>query len=72
MAPQHLNVQDILAELEGHNSFFDDLVDMIPAKLYVAGNSGDDAYNPKFDSSLQNVSIDLSLSLKAHIILLND
>ena len=37
-----------MTELESHNSFFDDLVDMIPSKLYVAGNSGDDAYNPKY------------------------
>lgn len=48
MAPQHLNLHDIISELEDHNSFFDDLVDMIPSKLYVAGNSGDDAYNPKY------------------------
>jgi DNA excision repair protein ERCC-4 len=48
MAPQHLKLQNIMSELESHNSFFDDLVDMIPSKLYVAGNSGDDAYNPKY------------------------
>lgn len=48
MAPQHLQIQNIFTELEDHNSFFDDLVDMIPSKLYVAGNSGDEAYNPKY------------------------
>lgn len=40
MPPQHLNQNTILKELEQHNAFFDELVDMIPAKLYVAGNSG--------------------------------
>ena len=38
MPPQHQ--LSILKELEQHNAFFDELVDMIPAKLYVAGNSG--------------------------------
>lgn len=48
MPPQHqseataavVDTKALLKELEQHNSFFDDLVDMIPAKLYVAGNSG--------------------------------
>jgi hypothetical protein len=46
MPPQHQSAsviadpKTILKELEQHNAFFDDLVDMIPAKLYVAGNSG--------------------------------
>lgn len=43
MPPQHQSVADpkaILKELEQHNAFFDSLVDMIPAKLYVADNSG--------------------------------
>ena len=35
-------------ELLAHNDFFDMLVDMIPSKLYVAGQSGDD-YNPKVE-----------------------
>jgi 60S ribosome biogenesis protein Rrp14 len=35
-----LQFTNLLRELEEHNSFFDELVDMIPAKLYVAGNSG--------------------------------
>jgi 60S ribosome biogenesis protein Rrp14 len=34
---QHSN---LLRELQEENAFFDSLVDMIPAKLYVAGNSG--------------------------------
>mmetsp|Transcript_16876 Transcript_16876/g.23883 ORF Transcript_16876/g.23883 Transcript_16876/m.23883 type:complete len:451 (+) Transcript_16876:195-1547(+) len=38
----------LVKELADHNSFFDDLVDMIPAKLYIAGNTGDDMYNPKY------------------------
>ncbi|CAB9522870.1 surfeit locus protein [Seminavis robusta] len=37
----------VLADLQDHNAFFDSLVDMIPSKLYIAGNSGDD-YNPKY------------------------
>lgn len=37
----------LLQELQDENDFFDYLVDMIPAKLYVAGNSGDD-FNPKY------------------------
>lgn len=37
----------LLSDLEDHNAFFDSLVDMIPSKLYIAGNSGDD-YNPKY------------------------
>lgn len=51
MPPQHEPAADtkaLLKELEQHNAFFDDLVDMIPAKLYVAGNSGDSMYNPKY------------------------
>ena len=43
MISQH----QLLRELQDDNFFFDELVDMIPAKLYVAGNSGDD-YNPKY------------------------
>lgn len=39
---------ELLAELGANNEFFDNLVDMIPAKLYVSGNTGDEAYNPKY------------------------
>lgn len=38
----------LLEELANHNTFFDSLVDMIPAKLYVSGNTGDESYNPKY------------------------
>lgn len=49
MPPQHqFNRNKVLKELQEHNSFFDDFVDMIPAKLYVSGGTGDDMYNPKF------------------------
>ena len=49
MPPQHQSENnELLSELESHNEFFDDLVNMIPARLYVAGHSGDDAYNPKY------------------------
>lgn len=39
---------DLLTELQSHNAYFDTLVNLIPAKLYVAGASGDDLYNPKY------------------------
>ena len=39
---------DLLSELQSHNVYFDNLVNSIPAKLYVAGASGDAAYNPKY------------------------
>lgn len=37
----------LLSDLEDHNAFFDSLVNMIPSKLIIPGNSGDD-YNPKY------------------------
>jgi DNA excision repair protein ERCC-4 len=39
--------QSLLANLKEDNFFFDQLVDMVPAKFYIAGQSGDD-YNPKY------------------------
>jgi len=39
--------QNLLADLKEDNFFFDQIVDMVPAKLYIAGQSGDD-YNPKY------------------------
>lgn len=42
-----ISSQQLLVQLLEDNAFFDDLVDMIPSKLYVAGQSGDD-YNPKY------------------------
>jgi DNA excision repair protein ERCC-4 len=42
-----MSSQQLLAELQQDNLFFDHLVDMIPTKLYIAGHSGDD-YNPKY------------------------
>ena len=47
MAPKSISPEQLLHELQNDNAFFDHLVDMIPAKLYVAGNSGDD-FNPKY------------------------
>mmetsp|Transcript_22869 Transcript_22869/g.25778 ORF Transcript_22869/g.25778 Transcript_22869/m.25778 type:complete len:404 (+) Transcript_22869:123-1334(+) len=47
MPPQHVNGK-LLRELEESNAYFDDLVDIFPAKLYVAGNTGDEVYNPKY------------------------
>ena len=35
-------------DLASHNSYFDNLVDMLPSKLYIAGNTGDEMYNPKY------------------------
>jgi len=37
-----------MRDLEANSTFFDDLVDMIPAKLYIAGNTGDEMYNKKY------------------------
>lgn len=48
MPPQHFNRNAVLHDLANHNDFFDELVDSIPAKLYVSGNTGDDKYNPKY------------------------
>lgn len=51
MPPQHEYFYDsnkILRDIEANNTFFDNLVDMFPAKLYVAGNTGDEMYNPKY------------------------
>jgi len=49
MPPQHNpKGSDLLSELESHNEFFDNLVNMIPARLYIAGASGDDSYHPKY------------------------
>lgn len=47
MAPKTISPESLLHDLQSDNVFFDNLVDMIPAKLYVPGNSGDD-YNPKY------------------------
>lgn len=38
--------RQMLSELTENNDFFDMIVDMIPSKLYIAGQSGDD-FNPK-------------------------
>eukprot|EP00566_Odontella_aurita_P017974 CAMPEP_0113590980 /NCGR_PEP_ID=MMETSP0015_2-20120614/36991_1 /TAXON_ID=2838 /ORGANISM="Odontella" /LENGTH=329 /DNA_ID=CAMNT_0000497263 /DNA_START=321 /DNA_END=1306 /DNA_ORIENTATION=+ /assembly_acc=CAM_ASM_000160 len=39
----------LFRELSSHNDFFDALVDMLPAKMYVSGHpTGDEAYNPKY------------------------
>jgi len=47
MPPKVISAEKLFEELQNDNAFFDELVDMIPAKLYVAGNSGDD-FNPKY------------------------
>jgi DNA excision repair protein ERCC-4 len=39
MPPLH-DPDTLLGELQDNNAFFDSLVDMIPAKLYIAGNTG--------------------------------
>lgn len=47
MAPKSISAEQLFEELQNDNAYFDDLVDMIPARLYVPGNSGDD-FNPKY------------------------
>lgn len=39
--PPHQSSAALLKDLQEHNAFFDELVDMIPAKLYIAGNTGE-------------------------------
>lgn len=51
MPTQHTtddNQFHLLSELESNNAYFDSIVNMIPTRLYVAGASGDDPYNPKY------------------------
>lgn len=43
------NEFSLLSELESHNTYFDSIVNLIPARLYVAGASGDD-YNPSYQA----------------------
>jgi hypothetical protein len=47
--------QQLLQELSEHNDFFDMIVDMIPQKIYIAGNSGDD-FNPSKYYKKQNTT----------------
>jgi hypothetical protein len=42
-----VSAQKLLDDLFSDNMFFDSVVDMIPVKLYVKGQSGDD-FNPKY------------------------
>eukprot|EP00934_Nitzschia_sp_Nitz4_P003867 Nitzschia sp. Nitz4//scaffold133_size116822//96561//97772//NITZ4_003821-RA/size116822-processed-gene-0.40-mRNA-1//1//CDS//3329535438//3857//frame0 len=56
MAPKEgYSSHKLLKELQEDNMFFDNLVDMIPAKLYIAGHSGDD-YNPKYFKGMSKES----------------
>lgn len=49
MPPQHaIDPKQVLHELEAHNDFFDELVDMIPAKVYVSDKGKEDTFNPKY------------------------
>jgi Surfeit locus protein 6/60S ribosome biogenesis protein Rrp14 len=45
--PHDVALRNLERELLEHNEFFDMLVDMIPSKLYISGQSGDD-FNPKY------------------------
>ena len=45
--PSMPSKESLFEDLYNDNLFFDNLVDMIPAKLYVKGHSGDD-FNPKY------------------------
>ena len=38
----------LYTDLCSHNSYFDTLVDMIPAKLYISGNTGDEMYSTRY------------------------
>lgn len=49
--------KELVRELTEHNDFFDMLVDMIPSKLYIAGNSGDD-FNPRYHKGQSEESRD--------------
>ena len=63
MAP-HYSSQKLLEELSEHNDFFDMIVDMIPSKLYISGQSGDD-YNPKKNRFYRGVTEDSKEARKA-------
>ena len=60
MPPQHPSASALLRELNGHNSFFDELVNMFPAKLYIAGNSGE-SYQ-QWEKNERRISICLNTS----------
>lgn len=57
--PASTKEADLLKKLEQelleHNEFFDMLVDMIPSKLYISGQSGDD-FNPKYFKGVSETS----------------
>lgn len=62
MPPQHVDVSYLMKELEEHNDFFDDLVDMIPAKLYVGNHATSEP--SKTQSKYQKVLSDESKDAK--------
>mmetsp|Transcript_59038 Transcript_59038/g.144457 ORF Transcript_59038/g.144457 Transcript_59038/m.144457 type:complete len:519 (-) Transcript_59038:379-1935(-) len=45
-----MSPEQLWMELQEHNMFFDDLVDMIPSKLYVSQANQDD-YNPSYETT---------------------
>jgi len=47
---------DLLSELQSNNAYFDSIVNMIPARIYVAGASGDDAFHAKYQKGKQKES----------------
>ncbi len=42
MPPQHVDAKSVFNDIEEHNAYFDDLVDMFPANYYVVDNSSSD------------------------------
>ena len=59
----HISPEQLLFELQQDNLFFDDVVDRIPAALYVPA-ANPDSYNPKYEKTPSNDSAALKQARK--------
>ena len=48
LVPVTVPYDTLYRSLEADNAYFDSLVDLVPARLYIGGHTGDEAYNPKY------------------------
>lgn len=67
MPPQHIDPDSIYKEVEDNNEFFDNLVDMIPAKLYVGNIGGNDQTAPLHSKHQKGQHKDSKASKKAKL-----